>query len=362
MPDELLKEIAHSITWWLEAVSKILDRYEDIFLDLCRRILALPHRDGVESDRPVERAINHPVGHITQALLNLWFKPEPNDGDGLPTELEPFFTQLCDPGVAQFRHGRVLLASRLIALFRVDRPWTEAHLLPLFDWTIDATEARASWDGFLWSPRLYPPLLIGFKRQFLDTANHYAELSEHARQYAAFLTYAALDPVDTYTDQDFQAALGALPQDGLTESAQALVQALEGAGEQREEYWTNRVRPFWHDIWPKSRQPASSSLAGSLARLSIAARDQFPEALTAVLYWLQPIEHPYFITQLLQESGLSGRFPEAALQLLDAVVGDQSWPLPELRQCLTAVSEAEPGLSQDRRFRRLDEYCQRHGI
>ena len=142
MPDEVLKEIAHSITWWLQAVSKYLDRHEDIFLDLCRRVLALPHQDGVDTDHPVTEAINHPVGHVTQALLNLWFKREPNDNDRLPAELEPFFNQLCDIGVAQFRHGRVLLASHLIALFRVDRPWTETHLLPLFDWTIDPVEAE----------------------------------------------------------------------------------------------------------------------------------------------------------------------------------------------------------------------------
>ena len=361
MPDELLKDIAHSITWWLEAVSKSLDRHEDIFLDLCRRILALPHQDGVDTDRPVTRAINHPVGHITQALLNLWFKRKPNDNDKLPTDLEPIFTQLCDIGMAQFRHGRVLLASHLIALFRVDRPWTEAHLLPLFDWTIDADEARAAWEGFLWSPRLYRPLLIAFKAQFLDTVHHYAELGEHAQQFAAFLTYAALDPVDTYTAQDFQAALGTLPQEGLDEAAQALVQALEGAGEQREDYWANRIQPFWQDIWPKSRQLASKSIAESLARLSIAARGQFPAALAAVLDWLQPIEHSDFVVHLLHESGLSGRFPEDALRLLDSIINDQPWAPRELRQCLTAISEAAPALSQDHRYQRLAEYFRRRG-
>jgi hypothetical protein len=361
MPDEVLKDIAYSITRWLEAVSKSLDRHKNIFLDLCRRILALPYQEGVDTDDPVTRAINHPVGHLTQALLNQWFTRKPNDNDGLPAELEPFFTQLCDTGVAQFRHGRVLLASRLIALFRVDRPWTEAHLLPLFDWTIDAVEARAAWEGFLWSPRLYWPLLIAFKAQFLGTVQHYAELGEHARQFSAFLIYAALDPVDTYTAQDLQAALGALPQEGLQESAQALVQALEGAGEQREDYWANRIQPFWQDIWPKSRQLASKGIAQSLARLSIAARGQFPAALTAVLDWLQPIEHPDFVVHLLYESGLSGRFPGDALRLLNAVIDDQPWAPRELGQCLTAISQAVPALLQDHRYRRLAEYSRRHG-
>jgi hypothetical protein len=140
MPDDKLKDTAYSIAWWLAAVSKALDRHENIFLDLCRRILAVPHGDGLDTDQPVTRAINHPVGHVTQALLNLWFKRNPNDNDRLPTDFEPFFTQLCDTAVSPFRHGRVLLASRVIAFFRVDPTWCADHLLPLFDWTIDAVE------------------------------------------------------------------------------------------------------------------------------------------------------------------------------------------------------------------------------
>ncbi len=85
MPDEVLQEIAHSITWWLEAVSKSIDRHETILLDLCRRVLALPHQRRIVDtiDQPVTEAINHPIGHVTQALLNLWFKREPNDNDML---------------------------------------------------------------------------------------------------------------------------------------------------------------------------------------------------------------------------------------------------------------------------------------
>jgi hypothetical protein len=204
-------------------------------------------------------------------------------------------------------------------------------------------------------------LLIALKAQFLDTIQHYTELGEHAQQFAAFLTYAALDPVDLYTAQDFQAALGALPQEGLHESAQALVQALDGAGEQREDYWANRIQPFWQDIWPKSRQLASERIAESLAQLSIAARGQFPAALTAVLDWLQPIEYLHFVVQLLHESGLSARFPEDALRLLNAVIDDQPWAPPELEQCLTAISQAVPALLQDHRYQRLAEYSRRRG-
>ena len=362
MPDEVIQEIAYVLTWWLEAVSKSFDRHEAILLDLCRRVLALTYQEDVDIEQPVNWAINHPVGHVTQALLNVWFKRGPNDNDSLPGDIEPFFTQLCDIGVGQYGNGRILLASRLIALFRVDRPWTEVHLLPLFDWATDPAEARAAWQGFLWSPRLYRPLQIAFKAQFLETAYHYVELGELNRQFAAFLTYVALEPMDGYTAQDFRLAIGALPQEGLQEAAQALSLALESAGQQREEYWKNRIQPFWQNVWPKSRDLASNGIAEPLARLSIAARGAFPAVLSAVLDWLRPIEHPHYVVRLLHKSGLIKHFPEDALRLLSAILNDQPWAPPELRQCLEAISQASPPLRGDNRYQRLDKYARRNGM
>jgi hypothetical protein len=360
MPPEVLTAIADSITWWLEAVSKVLDRYEDSFLKLCQRILLQPYPEVIDANQPVTAAINHPVGHVTQGLLNVWFRREPNDNDGLPIDLAPFFTMLCDTSVTHFRHGRVLLASRLIALFRVDRPWTERNLLPLFDWEIDPGEARAVWEGFLWSPRLYPPLMSAFKNQLLATVSHYAELGEQAQQFAGFLTYAALETAEPYTTDDFRTAFSVLPQSGLESSTQALIHALEGSGEQREDYWANRIQPFWQTIWPKSGQLASHSISENLARLTIAARGRFPNALNALQGWLHPIEHTYFVVHLLRESGLSTRFPEPALRLLDALIHDQPWGAPELSECLAAISNAEPALLEDPRHKRLTEYSRRH--
>lgn len=368
MPDTVIHEIAHGVTWWTEAASKSTNEHEDILLDLCRRVLALPleagsemTRNGEPIDQPVTEAINHPVGHVTQALINLWFKRNPNDNDQLPADIKPIFTELCNVQVGRFRHGRVLLGSRLIAIFRVDRPWTEQYLLPLFRWD-NPDEAKAVWEGFLWSPRLYQPLLIAFKPQFLECANHYTNLGEHAQQFAAFLTYAALGPTEGYTVEEFRSAVGALPQKALEESAQALSQALEGAGDQREDYWKNRVLPFWQYIWPKSRNLATPRIAESLTRLIIAARSEFPAALTAVQDWLRAIEYPHYVVHLLQESGLSKQFPADALRLLDAVIDDQQWAPQELGQCLDEIVGAAPQLAQNAGYLRLREYLRRRGI
>ncbi len=367
MPATALHELAHGVTWWLEVASKSVNRHEDLMFSLCRRVLALPldagtgiTSNGEPIDRPVTEAINHPVGHVTQVLINRWLKRDPNDNDLLPVDIQPFFTEICDVRVDRLRHGRVLLGSRLIALFRVDRAWTVRNLLPLYSWN-DPQEAKAVWEGFLWSPRLYQPLLEAFKPQFLETANHYADLGEHSQQFAAILTYAALGPTDGYSVDDFRSAISRLPQEGLEESAQALSQALESAADQREDYWKNRAQPFWQQIWPKSRDLATSRIAETLTRLVIAARGEFPAALAAVQDWLQPIEHPDYVVHLLSESGLSRRYPAEALRLLYAVIADQQWAPRELKQCLDEIAQVEPQLAQDVRYLRLWEYSRKHG-
>lgn len=367
MPDAVLQEVDHAVTWWMEVASKI-SHHEDILLNLCRRVLALETgsesrviQNGIETYDPVNSAINHPIGHVTQALIALWFKQNPNDNDLLPAELKSIFTILCDAQVDRFRHGRVLLGSRLIAFFRVDRPWTEQHLLPLFGWS-NPVEAKAVWEGFLWSPRLYQPLLASFKSQFLESANHYADLGEHRQQFATFLTYAALGPTEGYTAEEFRSAIGALPQEGLEESAQALSQALEGTADQSEDYWKNRAQPFWQQIWPKSRGLATPRISESLTRMVIAARDEFPVALAAVLDWLQPIEHPHYVVHLLHKSGMCSRYPADALGLLNAVIVDQQWGPEELGQCLDQIMQADTQLGQDARYQRLSEYSRRLGV
>lgn len=361
-PKEVLQTLAHGVSWWLQATAKTFEGHETLFFTLARRILALDHQDGVDTDDPVGRAINHPVGHVTEALLRWWYRRSLEDGQSLPDDIKPTFTELCDTRIDKFRHGRVLLAAHVIALFRVDGDWATQHLLPLFDWQRSEAEARAAWEGFLWSPRLYRPLMELLKPAFLDTARHYAALGEHDGQYASLLTFAALDPGETFTTAELAAATRALPPDGMHDAAQALVRALEGAGEQRADYWTNRVAPYLHAIWPKTRVNVSPAIAESLGRLCVAAQDAFPEALTLLRAWLQPPAHPDYLVHRLHEAGLCGKFPEQALDFLSLVIGDQTqWPPSDLGACLDAIRTAAPELEADPRFERLMAYLRQHG-
>ena len=295
---------------------------------------------------------------MTEALLDFWFRRPLSDNDGLPDDVAPLLTQVCDTPSDPYRAGRGILASRLVALFRVAPAWTQKHLLPLFDWSNPA-EARALWAGFLWSPRNHHPLLAAFKTHFLETARHYDELDDRAERYATLLTYAALDRGDTFTARELYDAFSSLPLEGLHASVQALVRAQKASGEQREVSWKNRIAPFWHDVWPKSNNRTSKEIAKQLAHLAIAAQGEFPAAIRELQYWFVPQQHLDYIIHLLRQSNLCERFPQDAVQLLSVIIDGRSSLPGDLEKCLKSILQAWPEARHDTRYQLLDEYLHR---
>ena len=224
--DEVLKKLEHGLSWWLEKLSGTFEGQEETFLSLCDRVLALDYDMEDENDDIVGRAINHPVGHVTEALLQWWYRGDLEDEQRLADEPRRRFSQLCETETVKFRHGRVLLAAHVISLFRVDREWTTQFMLPLFEWENSEAEARSAWEGFLWSPRLHRPLMETLKPAFLDTANHYARLGRHREQYASLLTFIGLDPADLFRTSELALAMQTLPQQALDHAAGTFFRAV----------------------------------------------------------------------------------------------------------------------------------------
>ena len=310
----------------------------------------------------MDRAINHPVGKVTEALLQWRYRNPLEDEQGLAEELRTPFTELCDTQATKFSHGRVLLAAHVIALFRVDRDWTTQHVLPLFDWHHSQLHACSAWEGFLWSPQLYPPLFEVLKPSFLDTASYYEELGRHKGKYASLLTFAALDLGDTFTRFELAAATRLLPQDGLHEAAAALARAVEAPGDQRALYWENRVKPYLRRVWPKTRDNASVSIAENFGRVCIASQGAFQEAVAFLQPWLQPLTYPGRLVCSLHKVGLCEKFPQPALEFLNLVIGNQARGLPrELEKCLRTIGEVEPALKENPGFIRLRMLVEQNG-
>ena len=361
-PDSFVSSLSHPLSCWLKAMAKTFDDNKNIFLSLCRRVIEVDHQDKSDIEDAVYWAINHPIGLVTEALLHFWYRGKPEDGQGLPESLKSTFTQLCDTQIEKFRPGHVLLAAHAVNLYRVDPDWASERLLPLFDWQDPLIEARLAWEGFLWSPHLNHPLLSAIKKPFLEAAEHYKKLGKHPEQYADFLTFVALDQGDIFTKEELAKATKKLPPDGLASAIQTLTRTLVGAGDQRSEYWKNRVSPYLHNIWPKSNDLATPEISENFARLCATAGDAFPEAWKELQYWIKPVEYTDYVVHSIHEANLCEQFPDDTLAFLNAVVSDHgTWYSKDLQQCLDNIKQANSQLASDTHFIRLSKLVRDHG-
>ncbi|MDI9819826.1 MULTISPECIES: anti-phage defense-associated sirtuin Dsr1 [unclassified Legionella] len=360
-PNKTLDLISHALGYWLKTVAKVaLIYHEDVFFELCKRLLKLNY-PKIEFDEPVMAAINHPVGYVTQSILNWWFAHKLEDGQGIPQKIYKILTELCDPSIEKFRLARVLITSNAITLFRVDPDWSTKYLLCLFAWDSSKIEARIAWEGFLWTPRLYYPFLEEIKTDLLKTATNFESLGKNSKQqYAAFITYLSLDRGEKFSVSELSDVYRTLPPGGLDIAAEALARAQESAAEQKEVYWDNRIAPFWKNIWPKSREVASQNISKELVRLCIASGKRFPNAVSLMLPWLKPTQNIITSVHWLRDSKHCTNFPEEALNLLNAIIGESLCITSELGDCLSEIKVSNPKLVQDPKFRRLHQIWEKH--
>jgi len=364
MPEHIIKELLRNISWWIKAQAKTFKEQDLLFFKLVHIILDLE----IESDTQLDNsdhildAINASVGHATEAILIWWYRQQIEDNQGLEAEINTLFSKLCDTNIKKFRHGRAILSTHIIALFRVDTDWATKYLIPLFDWQKSEEEATLAWHGFLRSPRIYYPLLDAMKQQVLVTTEHYEQLGNYREVFAGHLTFISLNRGHIFTQKELRQATGKLPLEGLSIAVKTLVNALDGAGEKRDEYWENRILPYYKSIWPKSNNINTLQISESFAKLCISARDKFPDAFKTFKHWLQPLDFSNNVVYRLDEAKLSNLFPHIVLSFLDIIVDvGAQWPPSKLKDCLDSIKDVEPDLENDVRFQKLTQYLQQHG-
>ena len=363
MPDECFAEALHAIAWWVSRVSKSVREHENAFFALVDRIVEAGTKTVEASDDySLNYAINHPVGHAASSLLNWWFSMELEDDQGLPNELKDRFAMMCNADNQPLWIGSVILAQQIIPLLRVDQDWTKQYLIPAFEWAADVTKAAAMWDSFLHAPRIYMPLLELLKSPFLAVPDHIGVLEEQClKQYARFLTYIALGEASVFSSTELKVVFSKLPAEYLNTVAATLFRALQGAGEQQEEYLKNRIIPFVKSFWPSKPEARTPETFRYFAQMAAVSRNGFEEGFACFKDHLGQTSDFSYLLNLLEDGGLAADYPSEILAVLNATI-PQDVPFlgGGLRPLLAIIQDANPALSNHPHFIRLTVLSQQH--
>jgi hypothetical protein len=144
-----------------------------------------------------------------------------------------------------------------------------------------------------------------------------------------------------------------------SEAISMLARSMEGEG-----MWANFVKPFLLSGWPRQLKYQGEASSRAFVSLIEAAGDRFEEVLDLVWDYLRPVTHlDTFAFRMKKDDedgkNYSGRFPEATLRMLDALVGSDRQTAPwNLGELLETIATAAPALRQSDRWRRLKALTQ----
>jgi len=163
------------------------------------------------------------------------------------------------------------------------------------------------------------------------------------------------------TTEETRSALRSLDSKGRAIVAHVVRQRLEGAGEQCEVLWNDRISPWLNQFWPKDLELRDPQVSSNLALAATYAGSSFSAAVDAISPLLVATENSSVLWERLLESGLASREPQATLKLAGAIVDTTcQWPDQNLREILRQVAAVDAATAEQPVFRNLDEYLRRH--
>jgi hypothetical protein len=363
-PDALYEQLGHQIAWLLHDVASILASDADgNFWRLWNRVQ--PHafrKDEAELAKdPITRAINIPAGLLTQAILDRLAVGHPRSASEIPDTLWAKLAELSDGTSRTHTYARIVLASRLAWLHTLNAEWVEQHLLRFFDWEQSA-EASAIWQGYLWQARVTPELWKVIKTDFLLALHEKQRLGAFEEQISTLFGYVCIDQPDWLSTEETRNALRVTDAKGRAAISRVVFRHLEGAADKCEDMWRTLVGPWLDRSWPKDRALVDPHSALNLALAAVHTGGAFESAVDLVGPFLTGSENYSRVVDHLLKTIHPEESPAAVLRLLGVVDTAWIWPDRNLRDLLKRLLAAEPGLADDHRFRRLDEYLLRHNF
>lgn len=308
------------------------------------------------------QSLGHPIGQLSMALMNFWFKTNKLHPDCLvPKNIKLYLELILKNQQPDYLYGKFIIAMYTQNLYLIDPRWTKQYLLPLLDWN-KYKYAWVIWCGYLIDARINNNFLDEIKLSFLTAAKQYQDIQkgghEYIQHYTHFLINVALFQNNIFTKNELKKIFNDLPKEALVLISEHIKQKLPNNNEQSKDIWAKRLKPFWLTVWPKSKNKITIKLTESLVYLCLQSKQEFPLAISVIKDWLQPLDILYLITPLflIEENKIEQQFPEETLELLSKIINQPVNSRVNLNKILENIKAMKPELKNDPRLQKLTSF------
>ena len=374
MSENVFGHVANQAASWCEDVVKA-DLIDDgdllaignILLDADYEFDRRDLKFGEKGDL-ISTAINHPVGRIMSALIDKVFPGSVHKGDGINPLYRSLFEVVANSQKASATHGRLILASRGIALYYADEEWARRFVLNKASWDVPL-EARAFWQGFLWQRSMHVPLLLDIKVPFLETINHCDALSDTVHSYISLVMSLALLHLPEFPDSEMEPLIRSMKVSQLEDAAQVVESHMRSAAKSEgdvDKAWREGCWPIICGMWPQDAEKLTEKIQDSLTMALLNARDILSTGLDSLWFLRSQSDNGqqsdgkrpdgYLLLTACSKSECVDRYPWEILEIIyRRMKGVRLWTPGGLDECLSRIARADANIVNDKRYIELKQ-------
>ena len=291
--------------------------------------IAIAVWDNLDESEPVipmqdwdKRAINHPSETLTLFWLlsmSSWYNQQNPRPGKISEEYAELFHKIVKEETTAGVLGRSVIARELRFVAAVDRDWTVANLIPLFD--SENNECRqAAWEGLLLggiSLGLADAMEPVFFRALCDLNKLFGADSKPREMFIRTFTELAAtfvdEPLDSWIPMFF--AIGdAEDRRKFAWNLPHILRHMET--DRKQDIWNRWLREYWENRLLGKPTLIDPSEAREMLHWLPELDTLFPEAVDLAIQMTNPqLEHSRILRRL-NESGIGNSYPEAVAKVL----------------------------------------------
>jgi hypothetical protein len=305
---------------------------------------------------------SHPLGVLSQSLVNVLDAMRPAQGSGLPGLLSARFERLAAIAGRAGLIARGSLLQQLAFLRAIAPVWVDANLMPGLLLNDDDAVDLMSVVARSVAPQ-YPDLFNRLKPAIIH-ALEYERTDDSVREMlSGALIGAAFSVIKgqggfALTGVECRQTLTRVSNTVLARMAWELSSMLRDNDgvDARGAFWAEAIAPFLRDYWPNDVSARTPEVSENLAHLPALAGTAFEQAVTLVLDLVCPIQR-YEIRFGLgldeEDNDFITHFPRTTLVFLAGILDRAASPPSDLAQVIENLLQADPEIGSEPAFWRI---------
>jgi hypothetical protein len=310
----------------------------------------------------LNESMNAPEGRLARVLVDL-IANDPQL-DNIRDEIVARLDRLTSAPSRAASLAKVRLAADVSVLHQRLPEWTEARIVPLFDWKHEG--ARDYWSARKFAPVVGSPELMALTKPFLLALFDRADVpSDDKSTFAEWLVVMAMTnthqqkEVYPIAPTEIRSALRKAGVQALSGVAHRLAMELGGGvPADRAARWRNVVGPVFKAVWPLDVELTSDMITFKLVQILVSTGDAIREAAVEILPFVRSEAREFGSTLFMLADAPDHIFILAAdivveltLILLagEVRVGELQW----LRKIQERAQRMQPEVADTKDFRKL---------